>query len=386
MNDLAALHIVGSLEGGGAERWVRELVPRLNARNMPCEIATIYPPRLDAAGLHQIGCAIHHRPKRPGFDMRQLIWLRGLIAARKPIIVHTHQWAGKYVGRSAAILAGTPVIIHTEHSPLPVGKAERLMAFALSLRTDAVISFDDHKAHLIRARERVANFEIIRNGIPIVPEPNAEARRAARRKLSIADGTVVFGVVASLQERKNPSLALRSFAAICGEGTTPARLDFFGDGPLRATLEAQARSLGVAASIRFHGFRSDVRELLPGLDVFVTLATQEMAPISMLEAMAARLPIVGAPHPGTIEMLQHDVNGSIVGWDDVEVAAAMRAARDDEPWRERCGVAGRHLVESSYDIEDIADRHVALYRRMLASSGRTKRAASHPASPVPTDA
>ncbi len=372
----AVLHIVGSLEGGGAERWVRELVPRLNARGMRCDVVTIYPPRLEGTEQEHLGGRVFHRVKRPGFDIGHFFWLYRLIRKLRPEAVHTHQWAGKYVGRAAAILARTPLVIHTEHSPLPVLRMERLMAYALSYKTDAVISFNDHKAGLIAARERVTKFEIIRNGIPIPPLPHAEDRAAARRRLEVDAKTVVFGVVATLQERKNPSLALQSFARL-QDSTRPSRLDFFGDGPLRSSLELQARELGVSERVRFHGFRSDVRDFLPGLDVFVTLATQEMAPISMLEAMAVGLPIIGAPHAGTIEMIAHGVNGAAVSWDVEDVASAMRIARDDEEWRHRCGAGGRSIVEQKYDIEIVADEHVAFYRRLIAERMFRKRARLH---------
>jgi len=359
------LHIVGSLEGGGAERWVRELVPRLNARGIRSDIVTVYPPRLDAAEVARLGCQVYHRSKRPGFDIKHFAWLCGLIRELKPHVVHTHQWAGKYVGRSAAILAQTPFVVHTEHSPLPVSQQERIMAFILSLKTDAVISFNQHKADLIRARERVANFEIIRNGIPIPPRSLSEQRAAARQELDVAQDAVIFGMVGSLQERKNPFLALRAFKRIQDDDRTPTRLDFFGDGPLRAALEEEALAAGISARVRFHGFRSDVRQFLGGLDVFLTLATQEMAPISMLEAMAAELPIIGAPHPGTVEMIADNVNGALVDWNIDDVAFAMRTARDDKQWRSRCGAAGRILVERDYDIELIADEHVAFYKRLV---------------------
>ena len=363
-NGASVMHVVGSLEGGGAERWVRELAPRLRARDVPIEIVTIYPPRLDGASLKDLGCEVFFRRKRPGFDLMHLAWLYRLMRQRKPTIVHTHQWAGKYLGRSAAILARTPIIVHTEHSPLPVGRAERILTNVLSRRTDAVIAFNEQNVGLIRERERVARFEIIRNGLPIPPAPTQEARSEARHCLSVSDECVVFGFVASLQERKKPELALRAFAQVHARSKRPARLDFFGDGPLRQHLTRLADALHVSKAVNFHGFRPDVRAYLPGLDVFVTVATQEMAPISMLEAMAARLPIIGTPHPGTLEMVKHEVTGLVVDFEVESVAAAMEHAIADEGWRNRCGLAGRALVERDYDIETIADQHVALYERL----------------------
>lgn len=371
---LSVLHVVGSLEGGGAERWVRELAPRLQIRGIQTEIASLYPPRLDNASLRGLGCDVHYRPKRLGFDPVHLAWLVRLMRRRAPLIVHTHQWAGKYEGRVAAMFAGTPIIVHTEHSPLPVYRLERAMAALLSWRTDAVIAFNEHKADLIRQREHVSKFEIIRNGLPLWAPPGPHERQAARTRLQAAEGVVVFGVVGSLQQRKNPALALRAFVRLQG-GPVPinSRLDFFGDGPLRDELSGLATEMGIAEKVRFHGFTSDVRELLPGLDVFVTVAAQEMSPISMLEAMVAQLPILGTPHPGTLEMVEHDVSGFVSDWSVERLEAAMRVAAQDPEWRARCGKAGRARVQRDYDIEDIADQHVALYERLTQSATVKRR-------------
>jgi glycosyltransferase involved in cell wall biosynthesis len=360
----SVMHVVGSLQGGGAERWVAELVPRLQARGVPCEIASVYEPNLDEQQMRALDVPVHHRPKRRGFDPVHFLWLRRLIARRAPTIVHTHQWSGKYVGGSAAILAGAPVLVHTEHSPNPLVPMEQLFVRVLSRRTDAVVTFTPANADLIRAREPVRNFEIIRNGLPIRPFPTDAERAAARAALAVADGTIVFGVVASIQARKNPALALEAIARIRGEAGPRVRLDYFGDGPLRAELEAQAARTGLTDDVRFHGFRSDVRDLLPGVDVFLSVALHEIAPVSILEGMSAGLPVIGTPHPGTLEMVEPGVTGAVVGWDTEAVAAAMRHARDDAAWRTACGLAGRARVERDYDIEKVADQHVAMYYRL----------------------
>src|SRR5580698_6137111 len=91
----SVLHVVGSLQGGGAERWVAELVPRLRARGVPCEIASVYEPNLDEAQMRALSVPVHHRAKRRGFDPMHFLWLRKLIAQSAPTIVHTHQWSGK---------------------------------------------------------------------------------------------------------------------------------------------------------------------------------------------------------------------------------------------------------------------------------------------------
>jgi len=364
------LHIVGSLDGGGAERWTRELVPRVHARGIRSEIVTVYAPRLDANALNLLGVPVHSRTKKPGFDLSHFFCLVSLLRSRKPDIVHTHQWAGKYVGRCAAIVSGTRHIVHTEHSPIPLGYAERFLAELLWRRTDATIAFTAKNAQMIRSREPVGRFEIIRNGLPITSIPTQESRRTARERIGAMGETIVYGVVASLQERKNPALALRAFSKLVDRGVRDIRLDFFGDGPLRDNLIQETERLGLSQWVRFHGFRPDVRHLLPALDVFLTVATQEIAPVSILEAMSAQLPVIGTPHPGTLEMVEHEVSGLVVDFQEHALASAMSRARDDADWRRSAGLAGRARVERDFNIDNVAAQHARFYRRLISGDSR----------------
>ncbi len=362
---LSVMHVVGSLQSGGAERWVRELAPRINARGLRTEIVTVYSPNLTSVELESLGCAVHHRRKRSGFDPMHSLWLSLLIGRRRPAIVHTHQWAGKYVGRLAAAAASVPILVHTEHSPNPVEGLEKILTQLFWRRTAATIAFSQENAEVIDRREPVKHFEIIRNGLVVSAVPSSEDRVEARRRLGIVGDTVAIGITASLQERKNHRLAFEAFSQIAEKPERPIRLLLFGEGPLRAQLELVAAQLGISERVNFYGFRSDVRELLPGLDVLLSVALREMAPISVLEGMAAGLPIIAAPHQGTQDMVIPDLTGMIVDWNRDQIANAIRRARDDKDWRQRCGLAGRVRVERNHDIEDIADQHVSLYERLL---------------------
>ncbi|GAC1568259.1 MAG: glycosyltransferase family 4 protein [Vulcanimicrobiaceae bacterium] len=367
------MFVVGSLQGGGAERCVRELSPRLRARGVEVEIVTVYPPGLAPSELTELGIPVHWRPKRPGFDAVHFLWLARTMARRRPTIVHTHMQAGKYVGRFAAILARVPIIIHTEHSPNPLTRLERFLIPLFARWTTAVVTFGQENVRIVRAREPVRRFEIIRNGIAIESMPTLAQRRDVRRELGIEESDVVFAIVASLQERKNHRLAFDALASMKDDAGPRVRLALFGDGALRAELEHLARERGIDDRVHFYGFRGDVRRLLAGIDVLLSVAVLEMAPISMLEAMGNGIPIVATPHPGTSDMVVHDETGLIVGWDVATIASAMRRLRDAPLVRVRLGRAGRERVARNHDVETIADRHLDLYRTLANVPPRVVR-------------
>ncbi len=352
-----------TLKGGGAETLVRELVPRLRQRGIDANALCAYDSRLNPVERESIGGRILEARKRKGFDAGFIFRMRGIIAHERPDIVHTHTITGKYWGRIAAVAAGVPHIVHTEHCPkIQIRLVEHLVTRPLVPFTETYVTFSERNAAFVRKREITPQLTIIPNGIAVSPSPTEVLRRAARVKLGRNSGELRVGIVGSLVPKKNPELALRALALVPESFRNTIRLDFLGVGGLVEELRRLAQELGLADRVTFHGFRSDVRELLPGLNLLLTVAFIEAAPISLLEAMAAAIPIIGTPHDGTLDMVVDDETGLITrDWSPSAVAEALIRAAQDPVWRESAGMAGRTRLERYFDIETVADRHAELY-------------------------
>jgi glycosyltransferase involved in cell wall biosynthesis len=191
----------------------------------------------------------------------------------------------------------------------------------------------------------------------------------ARAALRAEHDVVVIGIVANLYPQKNQQLAIWALFGLPERIRSRARLDLFGAGPDEAHLRALAAELGVTAHVRFWGFRADVREMLAGLDILLTVAKVEAAPISLLEAMAAGLPIIAAPHHGALDLITDELSGLITkDWSVDGMTRALGRALADATWRARAGAWGRRRLLSEFNIETVADRHAALYRRLLRNN------------------
>lgn len=382
---LRVLHIIATLRGGGAETLVRELVPRLSRRGIDVSVLSAYDPRLTDDEYISLPYLLLRGEKRGRFDTGFPARTIAAIARLRPDIVHTHTVTGKYWGRACALAAGVPRIVHTEHSPQSrLARWEPPFAHALVGRTDAFVTFSSRTAAFIAAREPVPRIEVIPNGIAIPAAPSAYDRHGARAALLAPDGTIVIGVVANFQPQKNQRLAIESFARLAPAERSRVRLDFFGAGPEEGALRALAGHLGVIDRVKFWGFRPDVRRLLPGLDLLLTVATLEAAPISLLEAMAAQLPILGTPHHGTLDLVIDKETGTVISdWSPAHVTAALRHAIADRDWRVAAGAAGRRRLITTFDIETVADRHVEFYHSLFGEprARRRPRVDAHIAAP-----
>jgi glycosyltransferase involved in cell wall biosynthesis len=134
-------------------------------------------------------------------------------------------------------------------------------------------------------------------------------------------------------------------------------LDVFGEGPLQNDLQQQASSLGLGGQVRFHGFRRDVRNLLPGYRAYVHASYSEVSPFAIIEAMAAGLPVVAVGVGGIPELYTDGVEGRFWSLDDpAKAAATLIELLDNEPARAAAGEAAYDRFRREFDVTVAAPR------------------------------
>jgi glycosyltransferase involved in cell wall biosynthesis len=167
--------------------------------------------------------------------------------------------------------------------------------------------------------------------------------------------------VARLHEQKGHAYLLAAAAQV-----PDATFVLAGDGPLRAPLEAQARELGISGRCLFLGHRTDVQDLLAAADLLVLPSLWEGLPVSVLEGMAAGLPIVATAIGGTDEAVTHELNGLLVPPRDAgALASAICRVRGDAVLAERLARAGRERVEREFSSEVMAGNVMRIYDEVM---------------------
>jgi glycosyltransferase involved in cell wall biosynthesis len=204
---------------------------------------------------------------------------------------------------------------------------------------------------------------VIPNGIPLPPVPAAADRAWARAEMEIDEHEVVVGIVARLAAQKAHEVLFDAIAKLVP--TDPRlRLIVVGEGDRAAELKALASTLGIASRVRFTGLRRDVARLLPGFDVACLTSRYECAPLAVLEAMAAGVPVISTDCGAVRDMVTDGEEGYIVNVGDVDVLADRIAELAADPdLRKRMGNQGRICVERKFRIEDAA----AAFQRLLMS-------------------
>lgn len=169
--------------------------------------------------------------------------------------------------------------------------------------------------------------------------------------------------------RKGHRFLLRALPALA-KAHPRLRVLFFGQGPLQAELDAEIAVMGLADLVRLVGFRDDLHQLLPCLDLLVHPATMEGLGVSLLQAASAGVPILASRAGGIPEAVREGVNGVLVPPGDVPaLGAALGQLLTNEGLRRRLGEGGRELMQSEFSIDAMVAGNLAVYHALLGGRG-----------------
>ncbi len=176
----------------------------------------------------------------------------------------------------------------------------------------------------------------------------------------------LVGIVGRLVPIKNHDLFLQ--AALKVRASIPNTVfAIIGDGELRAELEAETAHLGLTDSVKFTGWVREVAPVYSDLDVLVISSLNEGTPVSVIEALAARCPVVTTAVGGLPDLLDRGALGALVPTEDVDaLAAAITQAITNPPDTERA----QRLMLDRYGIDRLVKDLDELYRGLLAKKGK----------------
>ena len=305
---------------------------------------------------------------RRKYDVGRFARLATSIRHQEPSIFHAHlHWplAAKY-GIMAAAAARIPVIVATAQLHVEIASGgfvdtqHRLMTSAV----DRYIAVSGHVASALEQRFRVPRDKI--TVIPNAVDVGAfDARGAAPAGWPGDTGRPVVLVLARLELEKAVDIAIEAIA-----GVPDVVLVIAGTGSRRTTLEEQARGLGVQDRVHFLGQRTDVAALLQHAQVFALPSLREGLPLSVLEAMAAGVPVVATDIGGTRDLVTRETGLLVPVNDAAALATAIRKTLAEREATAGRVAAARALVRSEYSTDVVVRRVFALYDTLLAGRQR----------------
>lgn len=374
------LHLDTGREWRGGQQQVLYLTQGLEERGLVSVVAT--PQRsLLAQRLRRQDLPVIELPPSSPFSPRTIRTLQQILADRTWHVLHAHTAHA----HTLAFLAFR----------LPPPRPFHRPAFFVSRRVDFVPARDPLTRLKYTAGEQTflcvseaiggilqtygvpaSSVRIVHSGVPVPgsshpddplpveidPSVRLREKRDLRLELGLPPEGPLLGNIAQLVEHKGHRHLLDAFARI--RGVLPqAHLLLLGSGEMEKDLRRQSARLALDGAVTFAGFRPDAARYLSTMDVFVLSSVEEGLGTSILDAQAARVPVVGTTAGGIPEAVQHDRTGFLVPPGNAEALAdaVLRLLQDPE-LSERMGQAGREWVKDRFSTTRMIEKTLAVYR------------------------
>jgi glycosyltransferase involved in cell wall biosynthesis len=352
---------LSSFDPGGTERQMIELIRRFDRQRFDVHVACFHRRGAWLARAEEQAASVAEFPIRSFRHAHTLAearrfarWCRDHGIA----VVHTSDLYANIFGLPAAAMAGVPVRIGNRRE-LTIGKSAGQLALqraAYGCAHVVVANSQAAAARLVRERVPMERVRVVPNGIALESYAPRPSDRPIRRIVTVAN----------LRPEKGHDTLIAAMPPVLRR-RPELEFVFAGDGPCRERLEALARTTRVADRVRFVGHAEDVAGLLASSDLFVLPSRSEAFPNSVLEAMAAGLPVVATRVGGITELVEHQRTGVLVPPDDER--ALSFALLDLVQWpahAARLGEAARSTVASRYSFDQMVSAFDRIYREQLA--------------------
>ncbi len=363
-NKIKIAYILPTLDKGGAERFLCDLILNLNREHFDPLLILFKRGGEWLEELKTAGVPFVLLEKKHKFDLGNFFKIFSAIREFKPDIVHT-QLGGDIYGRLAAKILNISVIISTEQNVNPdenfffsllkrLGNSwsNKIIAISQSVKDDIIN----------RYKTPATKITIINNGVALDKFIRGESD--ITRNEAMKRGYLVFGTIGRLSEQKGHSILIEAWSKLKNQN---CRCFIVGAGHLKAELDGQIKNLGLSDHVKLIGLTSDVPSFLKSLDAFVLPSLWEGQGLVLAEAALARLPIIASAVDGIKETFDES-NAWLVPPSEPQLLADKIDNLIDNinspRTMEKINLAQK-IALTKFDIKDVADRYESLYNSLL---------------------
>jgi len=302
---------------------------------------------------------------RSRLDFATVRRIREIIAIQGINLVHSHGYKSDFYALLAGRRLGIP-LVGTSHHWTHQTRAVRVYEFldGLTLRRfDAVVAVSQVIAGQLRETGVPTDkITVIDNGIDLTPFNSAAP--VLKSELNAKD-QLLIGTVGRLVEQKGMIYFLTAAKQLLKEFPNLTFV-IVGDGPDLGKLQQMAKELHIENKVRFTGVRYDMANVYASLDVFALASIEEGMPMTLLEAMASRLPVAATAVGAVPQIVIPGETGMLVkARDAAEMAQAIAALLRDPALRERLGANGQRKVHERFSSQVMSQNYYQLYTRLI---------------------
>jgi L-malate glycosyltransferase len=372
INKINILFVMVQMEMGGSERLVHNLALKLDRALFNPSVAWVYGDRI-LKEFSELEIPLYHVPKVKGFDIYAMYKIGKVIRDNNIHVINAHHFMPMVYSFYGCKISNHIKLFCTLHSEWEIERISwkwKAAGSCLLKRADGAVGVSSKVSEAIRENFNLSADKVftIRNGVDLKIFSNRIDKRAViRKEFNLEDNEKVIGMVANFKKIKNHAFMLKAFSGLTKK-FAQVKLLLIGQGFKEDPQNSEEEILSFVnqndlnRKVLLLGYRSDVSELLGIMDIFCLTSFKEGLPISLIEAMAAGLPVVGTDVEGIKDVVIHEKNGFLVQLEDVDgLRDALYRLLNDESLRERCGHESKSLVANTYSLERCINEYQNLF-------------------------
>ena len=369
------LELLTNFHIGGAERQVANLALGLDASHFDLHLACLRHSGELLAELETLRVPRPEFPIGPIYSLKTLwqgIRLAHYVRTNLIQIVHSYGFYPNIFTVPVARLAGASIVVASirDTGDLLTPIQRRLQKVVCRFADCVLVNAEAIRQSLLEQGYAPSKIVVIRNGIMLSKFTGKGRSAVLRRELGLPRSARLVAVFSRLNWMKGVEFFLDAAIVLAGRFPDVYFL-VVGDGGNKKALEEQACRLGLGQRVVFTGFRNDVSDLLSEVAISVLPSLSEGTSNTLLESMAAGIPVIATRVGGNPEVIEDGVSGLLVQpRDSAALAGAMGRLLDDEDLALRLGQAGRRRVSEIFSIEGSVHETEHLYQRLVEAKGQ----------------
>lgn len=356
---------------GGPEKQILEHFMRLDPKRFRPLLCCFREngqddPLMGAA--QELGITCRTIDTQSSFDLRSIGQLCRTLREEKVDILCSHGYKPNVLGRLATWRTGIPAIAisrgWTAENP-KIRLYEMLDKVFLRLADHTVAVSHGQRNKILALGVKPERVSVIHNAINLAEIP-AASEAFLRRQLGLPEDAVIVASAGRLSPEKNYAGMIAAAVQVAAQNNLVYFI-IFGEGFLRSELEGTIAAAGLGGRFLLPGFRNDLQALLQEIDIFMLPSFTEGLPNVVLEAFAARKPVVATRVGGTPEVVQDGISGFLTKPDEHGLMAERLLALAENPsLRKKMGTAGYEYVSKEFGFEKQTENYEELYMRIAA--------------------
>jgi glycosyltransferase involved in cell wall biosynthesis len=356
------LHTEWSDGFGGQEKRILAEAAGMSGRGHYVSIACRDHARIKSEAI-KLGIDTHTFPMRKFYDIPSIIQMMSFLKNNRFDVINTHSGVDSWIGGIAAKLANVPVLVRTRHLNIPLKRSP--LNFVHYLPDVYITCGDNMRSNLVN------NCGFPANRVVSIPTGvgmeffDVKKNKEAKLKYGFSMDSIVISNVGILRSVKGHEVTLSSVKKVI-ETVPHAKFLIVGDGLARKRLEKMAEDLAIARYVVFTGFVENIPEIYSFTDVAILSSWSEGLPQSILQAMAASVPVVATKVGGVPEVVLHEKTGILIDPGDHEgLAKGIIRILNNPDESVQFTRNAKELVLKEHSVHHMVDKIEGLYKELL---------------------